>query len=267
MPPIPVYTASPINAAKASGVTPKTASPDEDNNTPLGQRYAPVQPTPTQTVPGYGGDEENHNNTSPPPPQPGAVPHLPQYTATATPTSTSSLPPPPKAGESLYPHLSPAPQPPAPTQAAQLPGTGTGMGSTATYPPPPAQMAIPPPPTMPYTAQRGTATATTSGGGYPPTSLPGIITNIDDNLAHPPGYQQNVSAVEFSAHQRAAQEAAIAEEQQRRRNSLSALGGLGGGGGDGDGDGVWNSAKKWIQAAGEKLSDAETEVWRRISKE
>jgi hypothetical protein len=35
---------------------------------------------------------------------------------------------------------------------------------------------------------------------------------------------------------------------------------------DEDDEGIWSSAKKLAQAAGEKLSAAENEVWRRINK-
>jgi hypothetical protein len=34
-----------------------------------------------------------------------------------------------------------------------------------------------------------------------------------------------------------------------------------------DADSVWNVAKKWAQTAGEKFSEAEAEVWRKINKE
>ena len=44
------------------------------------------------------------------------------------------------------------------------------------------------------------------------------------------------------------------------------IGGSGGGDGNED-ESVWGSAVKWAQAAGEKLSAAESEVWRRINKE
>jgi len=32
-------------------------------------------------------------------------------------------------------------------------------------------------------------------------------------------------------------------------------------------EGVWGSAVKWAQTAGKKLSEAESEVWKRINKE
>jgi hypothetical protein len=83
------------------------------------------------------------------------------------------------------------------------------------------------------------------------------------DYAHPPGYVQNVNAADFSSNQRAAHEASV------RSYDGGSLGGTsGGGGGSEEGDGgVWDTAKKWAYAAGEKLSAAESEVWRRINKD
>jgi len=246
MPPVPIYSQSPITGAKPSGVTPQTAAPGPDEKARLPQpatttaaavpqaaypraqpgavpslptqtgplrnpqRQAPVQPTPTV----------KEENSGPPPPQPGAVPTLPQR--------TPGLPPPPKAGESYHP--------PEVTQAPRVP-----------YPP---QMAIPAP-TIPH-AQRGTSTAT--AGRYPqpaePTSLGAGSGNL---LHHPPGYHQNVNAVDFDSNQRAAHFSNVSSE--RRGSSTD------------DEEGVWDTARKLVQAAGSKLSSAESEVWRRINKE
>jgi hypothetical protein len=82
-------------------------------------------------------------------------------------------------------------------------------------------------------------------------------------LEHPPGYQQNVYASELTAEQKRVREA----------NNTTSLRALGGGHEDSekiggiDAEGVWNAAKKWAQSAGEKISEAEAEVWRRINKE
>ncbi|KAK5664134.1 hypothetical protein OQA88_349 [Cercophora sp. LCS_1] len=188
MPPVPVYTSSPINAAKASGVTPQTETPDP---TPA-SRYAPAQPTPTQQLPSDG----------PPPPQPGAIPRLPTATATA-----STLPPPPKAGEAYRP-----PAPPEPTAAPR-------------YPPLPPQMGMPTP--VAGYRQQGTATSTA-----PSQTMPGYIPGAAG------GYQQNSSSYQAGYH----------ENVPTREE-----------------DGVWGSAMKWAQAAGKKLSEAESEVWKRIN--
>jgi len=188
MPPVPVYTESPITATKASGVTPQTATSndglDADNPTPTSStqapRYVPAgQPTSTRTAPEDG----------PPAPQPGAVPYLPTATQ-GTPSRTNY-------------------QPPEPTAAPQ-------------YPAQPPQMGVPAP-SMTY-GQRGTATATAS---------------------HPPGYQQNTASSGLNSYQSTHNESLGHDREE----------------------GVWGSALKWAQAAGKKLSDAETEVWRRINKE
>ncbi|SPQ22395.1 c52c2032-09ba-4df5-9927-974c401af8c3 [Thermothielavioides terrestris] len=90
MPPIQLHTKSPINAAKASGVTPQTAAPAEAeaDNTP-----------------------------------PGAVPRLPEATGTATAPSSSSRPPPPQAAAAPAPAPAPtaAPAPPVQTAGPSLP--------------------------------------------------------------------------------------------------------------------------------------------------
>ncbi|KAL1839376.1 hypothetical protein VTK73DRAFT_4055 [Phialemonium thermophilum] len=228
MPPIPIHTQSPINPAKASGVTPQTreAAPDETSGS---------VPATTTTA---GAASENQAQPAYPPARPGAVPSLPVPTATAgvarhdpslQPTPTRSVeqqgPPPPQPGA--------VPVPPGHRHAGAPPPTATGAPSG----PPSAsftasQLDIPAP-AVPY-AQRGTASAAAP------------------NTEHPGGYRQNANASEFSSQQRAAHDMFPGP----------------GGGVDGDEDeaGVWDSAKKWAQTAGEKLSAAESEVWRRINK-
>ncbi|KAG7108455.1 hypothetical protein HYQ44_020338 [Verticillium longisporum] len=70
-----------------------------------------------------------------------------------------------------------------------------------------------PPPTTSYAASYGASTATTTAPGYPqppgPTPLP--FGNDNDRLAHPPGYQQNAGAADFSSNQRAAHAASVRE--------------------------------------------------------
>ncbi|KAI0104165.1 hypothetical protein GGR51DRAFT_234267 [Nemania sp. FL0031] len=247
MAPIPVYTNSPITAAKPDGVTPRTDAPAKTNKasvsasptstytpahaTPtaataaaaaqpgaapslprptgsaVAQPYSPLQPTPTTSI----------ASASPAPPQPGSVP-------------VSSLPPPPKAGERYQP----------PTQA---PPATTSM-------PIPYQMAIPAP-TAPYPSQqRGTSTATMASpspyGAQIPSATAGIGGHNTQSLSHPPGYQQNSNASEFDRYQRSAME-------QREL--------------DDGGSGLWDAAKKLAQQTGERLVAAENEVWKRINKE
>ncbi|KAK4147016.1 uncharacterized protein C8A04DRAFT_25211 [Dichotomopilus funicola] len=238
MPPIQVYTKSPINASKASGVTPQTAAPDEPaTNPPTTTTSSPHQPPsnnnnpiPTRTTPIL--------NSGPPPPQPGAVPRLPEATATATATASNL---------NTINNSSNGPAPPAPTAAPSgIPIPGVNL---------PPQMAIPPPPRA-FAAggshnQRGTSTATTqpmgtgsnsgTAAGYSPAASLG-----------PGGYQQNTAAVSGF----------VAPAYQEG-------GGGGGGGGyeEEDEEGFLGSAKKFAKAAGERLSAAESEVWKRINGE
>ncbi|KAJ8130248.1 hypothetical protein O1611_g3383 [Lasiodiplodia mahajangana] len=246
MAPIPVYTNSPITAAKPDGVTPRTDAPTKTNKAstsisptstyapsthttptattaatpqtgavpslprPTGpaaaQPYSPLQPTPTTAI----------ASASPAPPQPGSVP-------------VSSLPPPPKAGERYQP-------PTAPPPTASMPI--------------PYQMAIPAA-TAPYPSQqRGTSTATMASpspyGAQIPPATAGIGGHGTQSLSHPPGYQQNANASEFDRYQRSAME-------QREL--------------DDGGSGIWDTAKKLAQQTGERLAAAENEVWKRINKE
>lgn len=259
MPPIPIYASSPINPAKADGVTPQTADKGHNTSNPpptttaqganayppaqpgaspavpaptgatfISQLHQPIQPTPTQPLADTQG---------PRPPQPGAVP-LPPGLATSGSNGSGggAIPPPPKA-----------------TATAAANTTGTPVP----YPP---QMNIPPPTgtstgAMPQSVQHGTTT-TFSGGFVSPGPSP---------LEHPPGYQQDVNADALNRYQRAAQDALEDEERRTRRTSSAAAVGLGGLAGDEDG--VWSGAKKMMTAAGEKLAAAEGEVWKRVNKE
>ncbi|KAI8952045.1 hypothetical protein F4801DRAFT_253388 [Xylaria longipes] len=246
MAPIPVYTNSPITAAKADGVTPKTASssdaPCKTNKAssspsptsactpstyaaarpgaapslpaPTGparaQAYAPVQvqPTPTTSI----------ASASPAPPQPGSVP-------------VSSLPPPPKAGEKYQ----------LPTQAP------APAAATIRYP---HQMAIPAPTAPQPSQQRGTSTTAMASSSPYGTQMPFTTTGIGghdaQSFSHPAGYQQNANASELDRSQRSAME-------QREQ--------------DGSGDGIWGAAKKLAQQTGERLAAAESEVWKKINKD
>ncbi|TGJ82912.1 hypothetical protein E0Z10_g5842 [Xylaria hypoxylon] len=235
MAPIPVYTNSPITAAKPDGVTPKTASSGTDassktskasssrtstytpsayaaaqpgaapslptTTTPASaQPYSPLQPTPTTTI----------VSASPAPPQPGSVP-------------VSNLPPPPKAGERYQP----------PTQI---------LTTTMPYP---HQVAIPAP-TAPL-LQRGTSTATAPSSSPYGTQIPSAMTGTGgDGASHPAGYQQNTNASELDRYQRSA-----VEERELDDNENS----------------MWGAAKKLAQQTGERLAAVESEVWKKINKE
>jgi hypothetical protein len=275
---IPVYTQSPINAAKADGITPQTAAPAPTPATQRGpnattatttavpstvapypaaqpgapampaptaaaQRYVPIQPTPTTRT----GDE------GPAAPQPGAFP-------TASNTMRNNLPPPPKAGEKFQP-------PPS---------------QTATQQPYPPQMSIPPPTTI-YGAQppsSSTSSSTAATVSYP-VSLPSDSYGAPRrSLEHPPGkwvpldnrhaganirsflgYAQNPYASNFSADQRRAQDAhPMSGTSSYETEKPSTVGAFGV-----DAEGVWNTAKSWASTAGKKLSEAEQEVWKRVN--
>ena len=230
MAPIPVYTNSPITAAKADGVTPKTASgrtggitsTPTPTSTYTPSTYPAAQPGAAPPLPTATGAASNSTlqpipttsiaSASPAPPQPGSVP-------------ISGVPPPPKAGERY--------QPPTQTPAPAMP-----------YP---RQMAIPSP-AMPHSQQqRGTSTATvaSSSSSLYETRLPSTSTGAE-NLSHPAGYQQNVNASEFDRHQRTAQEQHVLDDS---------------------GDGMWGAAKKLAQQTGERLIAVESEVWKKINKE
>ncbi|KAK0623047.1 hypothetical protein B0T14DRAFT_161622 [Immersiella caudata] len=217
MPPVPVFTAAPITATKASGVTPQTASPSDsldaasDSPAPTGtSRYTPSNqpssnPTPTRAL----------SHDGPPPPQPGAVPRLP--------TATSEPPPPVPSGSTTQGQQ----QAPATTSAPYYPSLSQ-----------PPQMGIPSPSQTYSQSQRGTATATGPGPG-----------------THPSGYQQNSALDQY-------QSAQAQNDSYRNAN----MGGGNAGQGDGE-EGVWSSVVGWTQAAGKRLSEAESEVWKRINKE
>ncbi|KUJ21013.1 uncharacterized protein LY89DRAFT_681644 [Mollisia scopiformis] len=247
---IPVYTQAPINAAKASGTTPQTTAPPSQTasgpnqastTTAATSSYPPAQPgaapfpAPTAAAQQRYAPVQPTPTTKdeadlPAPPQPGAVP---------TPLGTSSIPPPPKAGETYKPPQQTA----APTQPLAQP-----------YP---SQMSIPPL-TGTYGAQpphSSTATTTTPSGSYP-ASIPEV--GARRSLEHPPGYQQNVYASEMTSDQRRAQEAA--NYSSTAHDNKETIAGIGT-------ENVWSTAKKWLGQAGEKLSEAEAEVWRQLRKE
>lgn len=296
MPPIPIYAHSPINAAKAGGVTPSTAEAGLSGVAVANQNPAQPPPPPTTT-----------QDAPYPPARPGAAPAAPtastgtavsrqqqqqqqqQSTPRPTPTSTQPLgsdgPPLPQPGAVPLPP-SAASLPTGPPQATQtgLPpppragekmshdlrergdsvtsATSTNGGTTSAQHLPP-QMAIPAPAAAIATqgAQRGTSNAATttsfSRNGINIPPAPAVA--AASPLEHPPGYQQDPTAGELNRHQRAAQDALEREEESS--SSWAA-----GGGGDGEGGGVWGSVRGAVAAAGEKLASAEKDVWAKINK-
>jgi len=243
---IPVYTSSPISAgAKAPGITPQTLSTSSNPGPPTttsaantsyppaqpgaapvpaptwsAQRYIPVQPTPTIKT----------NLDGPPPPQPGAFPV----------SLNKGIPSLASAGEKYQP-LS------APSQSQSMPQP---------YPP---QMSIPPP-TSAYGSKPPTSAASTTIGTpstYPVPTSGGEYGAPRRSLEHPPGYQQNTYASEFTNDQRRAQAS----------NSSTGLGGVSENVGGIDTENIWNTAKQWVSTAGSKIAETEAEVWRKINKQ
>lgn len=251
MPPIQLHTNSPINAAKAEGITPKTAAPSDDetdggsNNLPVqNQIHAPLHyPTPTKTTTSTG---LANDNKSPPPPQPGAVPSVsyPQLTQAAAAASSAS---------------SYAPPAPAPTQAAQLPGGRQYTYPTPTQPPPQMGMSLLER-TAPHT-YRGTSTAATPSTGATTAAAPS--TGISSDGSRQAGYGTAENYVGVGGGRGYVGYSPPTGGYQPRGNANA----NGSYQDDGEEQGVWNSAVKWAQVAGEKLSAAESEVWRRINKE
>lgn len=246
MPPINVFTNSAINPEKASGVTPQTAG----DSGQLGG--VPSNPPPATTT--YEASPASYPAPYPaaqpgasamPAPTGAAQRYAPQ-TAQPTPTTTSQPPPP-----GPQPGAFPVPSnriPPPPKAGEAMPNIPTPQY----YPP---QMHMPPP--------------TTTHAGQPPASSTSTTTNtssaypvpLQANYDGPPGYQQNPYAVDLTPDQRRAQEAS------------SSLGGYGGNESTGDmsslaadAQNMWDTAKQWAAKAGEKLSEAENEVWKRVNK-
>ncbi|KAI1078334.1 hypothetical protein F5B20DRAFT_225266 [Whalleya microplaca] len=232
MAPIPVYTNSPITAAKPDGVTPQTASAGNQSSSPskpttstalptstYPSSYPPAQPGASPSLPTPTAAAQALGHDGPPPPQPGAVPVPPGG-------ARAHIPPPPKVGEKY--------QPPEQTAAPQP----VGM-------PYPHQMSIPVPTAAYPSQQRGTSVAQVPSSAYVGQGPPGA-----EGLDHPPGYHQNANASELDRYQRSA----AAQQGQF-------------GAGSEDSDGVWGAAKKWAQQTGEKLAVAEKEVWKKINKE
>ncbi|KAK0113157.1 hypothetical protein ONS95_014856 [Cadophora gregata] len=253
---IPVYTSSPIKASKPTATTPQTVNPEalhsplvpnpasatttasvSSTSCPPARTDMKAFPTPTSAAqPLYAPIRPTptaKTDSEPPAPQPGAIP---------TPFEKSAVPPPPKLGENYHPQQTEAPAP----------------SSTYSYPP---QMAYSPPTTT-YDPQ--TSSSSTSAANIPSVPCPVAIPpgeSLRRSLEHPPGYHQNVYTSELTSDQRRAQ-------QTEQATNFSGMGTRDTGNAGGyDPEGVWNAAKKWAQTAGEKISVAEAEMWKKINKE
>ncbi|KAG6004460.1 hypothetical protein E4U21_001082 [Claviceps maximensis] len=250
MAPIPVYSSSPINAAKPSGVTSKTATlpgADKGGQDQAQGRYQPEtstaassEPCPLAAQPGALPSLPKQtatpfaNNVSPtptqgssvlsenpPPPQPGAFPALPGHSA----SNPNALPPPPRAGESVKDQQPAAPVTTLPPQMGYQPPQASlpiqGRSSTSTM--------------APFTAADTARPTSTSLQGQHPSA----------SYSPPAGaYQQDVNAAGYNQYQRST----AAYEDQSEAS-------------------VWDTAKKWAASAGEGLAAAENELWKRINKD
>ncbi|KAL8350346.1 hypothetical protein RB598_005593 [Gaeumannomyces tritici] len=228
MPPIPIYTKSPINANKASGVTPQTASSEAEKQ--------PAAQAPPATTTAAASSQPTRTSEYPPA-QPGAVPSVPAPTGSLAglagppPAQPGAVPPPPRAGEAYQP-----PAPPEPTAAPQ-------------YPPPPPQVSIPSPAAPLHYGGTTTATGPLPGrGNTGVTQLPGSSGAAGMGTGIYPNPNNAISSPYAGQYQ--AYGAGTADPSD-----------------DDQGEGVWDSAKKYMQAAGSKLSAAESEVWKRINKQ
>ncbi|KAK1765661.1 hypothetical protein QBC33DRAFT_516547 [Phialemonium atrogriseum] len=142
------------------------------------------------------------------------------------------------------------PAPPQPGAVPIPPGSQSGRGTSTDYPSGPSYSArgFEQAGAQPHLGNPSGPSY--SAGGFEQS---GAQSHRANSLANPPGYQQYVSASEVNGDQRAGYD------------SLG-FSGRGSTGPDEDEEGVWDSAKKWAQTAGGKLSAAENEVWRRINK-
>ena len=203
MPPIKIYTDSPINPASASSTTPKASDSQSGSGVPsliLPPRTTTSPETPTRTLPSQSTSEGYT-----PPPQPGAIPNLPQQTPSA------QIPRPPRAGEVARQRAQAGPASPTPT-TAPAPGLGPRSAPLTTG------------------SSYGNGPRVPGGYRYP------LNTAAPQNAS---GYYSNYRSAQYQPPQE--------DEWQDDEES------------------VLDSVIKFAKVVGEKLSEAESEVWRRIN--
>jgi len=222
MPPIRVYTDAPLRPEHPTAVTPQTAEANKEPSTE--NPYVPSRVlVPAPTA------ATAARSYSPPPPQPGARP------TPTVPVHQANGPPPPQPG-------------PTPVVTEYHTTTFTSQA------PPPHQLSIPPPTPSnlqirsTLTSNRGQSSHMRSQSLFqhptPYSSLPSH--NADTrrhSLEHPPNYIQNRYEDNRVAN---------GERNQSVIGDEWATGG----------NEWWKSAKSWVEGAGEKLAEAEKEVWR-----
>ncbi|RDA84473.1 hypothetical protein CP532_0071 [Ophiocordyceps camponoti-leonardi (nom. inval.)] len=250
MAPIPVYSASPINAATETPTpTPTDKNQDETKTAattgpgPGGQQYA--QPGAVPTLPTATGVPQaapaaaipsRVQPASPPAPQPGAAPAPP------------GLPPPPKAGETAAAAAAAAAV--AAKQYAQAPA------QTSTPPQMPPQLSYQAPAVAQPIQGRSSTTAEPQGYMGPRGSYPTSVHSTGINSS-PAGYHNQGTQLPYGGSGYPHQQP-LSGPQNSITTSSAEL--------DDQSPGMWDTARKWASAAGESLAAAESEVWKRINK-
>jgi len=241
---IPVYT----HAAKAPEATSQPQATQVESTAPRSTAPTATTASSTSTYP------QARPGASIPEPTPA-----PQYAPILQPTPTTKYDAGPPAPQPGAVPIAPGHLPQPPKGSHQSPQrTAAPIASTQPQPYPP-QMSIPPP-TSASGAQppsSSTSTTATASSSYP-VNIPGAGAPRQ-SLEHPPGYQQNVFASDLPSEHHRVQDAANRSNLGGYDSSETGIGI--------DGEKIWNTVKKYAQTAGEKISDAESEVWRRINKE
>jgi len=241
---IPVYTTSPIHASKASGATPQTSSVNSNLTVPAttpattsatsSSPYPPAQPQAAAFPAPTSSAQQQYAPLQPTPTTKSAAdgPAPPQ--PGAVPIAQNAVPSLPKVGEKYEPTHSSLPQ---------------SM-------PQPYQTSIPPSNTA-FRAQPVASTTTSASAPYGsyPVPIAAEYGAPRQSFEHPPGYQQDAYASELTSDQRRAQDA-----NNSSSGSTESVGGI-------NTDNIWNTTKQWASTAGKKISETESEIWRRISKD
>lgn len=293
---VTIHTSSPITAAKPSGITPQTVSSEGQplSAAPAGNPATPTtstassstyQPSYRQAAPGQAPTPAATSSVSRPAQQPTATPTMTSTTSsydgppapqpgptpspfTRTYSANTNLPPPPKAGEK--------PQPAEYYTPSRSPARS--LAPTHSYPP---QTSIPPPASYNFGQPSGSTTGISNAPSYPysnsntmfqtqsqtqpppthttPLGVQGLGADPRrPSFEHPPGYVQNPYA---------------SAQPYNQRNDSPSMGYSAGssnsknGVHDSEGLSLWDTARSWAKSAGEKASQVEGDIWRRINKE
>ncbi|KAJ5654391.1 hypothetical protein N7490_001394 [Penicillium lividum] len=241
---IPTYNSAPLNSNKKEETTAANPQPEPATAIESSITTAP-QPattsataTATATAPSYSPVYATAHE----PPQPAAVASLPTPTAAPQPGNLTATPTTKFA--SATSQSPPAPQPGA------LP---TPTGATSTGP------SVPPPPK---------AGETVSPPAPQPAGTSQPFTNSYAYQRHPSGSHGSIPNSTSSPYSTVYPESS--NGASRTQGLPMHYGSSSGGGADSifpddDEPGFMNTAKGWMQSAGEKLAEVEAEVWKRIN--